>query len=202
MRIVAIDASPTRGVLSVSVEEAARAAEAVGAVVERVRLSALRIHPCGGCGMCRYTGACKIPDDLPELAERISEADGVIFGLPSYFRRPDPLLQTTLDRLKAFFPDDRQLVLPGTGRRDVPPCTTVTAVKRAVIITAGRTPEPLATFFGYTSGPIRELRQALETGGIKTVGSLSITGGWHREPLDEWDRDKAAQLGRMLAGKI
>ena len=89
MLIVAIDASPVRGVVSQSVEEAARAAETAGATVVRVRLSDLSVHSCTGCGMCRYTGACKIPDDLPELAERIGEADGVIFGLPSYFRRPD-----------------------------------------------------------------------------------------------------------------
>jgi len=188
--------------VSVSVEAAARSAERAGATVERVRLSTLRIHECGGCGMCRYTGACKIPDDLPRLATMIAEADGVIFGLPAYFRRPDPMVQATLERLRAFFPDTGQLLLPGLGPRDVPPSPTATAAKRAVIITASKAPEPLATFFGYTSGPIRELRRALDTGGIRTVGSLSITGGWRKDPFDEWDRDKAASLGRMLAGKV
>lgn len=202
MRIVAIDASPVRGVVSLSVEAASRAAEWAGGDVQRVRLAAMRIRTCTGCGMCAYTGACKIADDLPELAEMISSADGVIFGLPSYFMRPDPTIQTTLDRLRRFFPDDRQLVLPGLGQHDVPPAPTFRAAKRAVIITACRAPEPLATFFGYTSGPIRELRHALGRGGIKTVGSLALTGGWRRETFDEWERDKASSLGRMLAGKI
>lgn len=202
MRIVAIDASPARGVVSLSVEAAVRAAERAGADVERVRLSTLRIRTCTGCGMCRYTGACKIADDLPALAATIEQADGVIFGLPSYFRKPDPTIQTVLDRLRRFFPDDRQLVLPGLGHRDVPPAEQVRAARRAVIITASRAPEPLATFFGYTSGPIRELRNALGRGGIKTVGSLALTGGWRRHAFDEWERDKASSLGRMLAGKI
>ncbi len=202
MRIVAIDASPVRGVVSQSVEQAARSAEAAGATVSRIRLADLSVRSCTGCGMCRYTGACKIPDDLPELAERIAEADGVIFGLPSYFRRPDAPTQALLDRLARFFPQTGQLILPGLTHRDVPQAPHVRAAKRAVIITACKAPEPLATFFGYTTGPIRELRHALDSGGIRTVGSLSLTGGWARQSFDEWERDRASSLGRMLAGKI
>jgi len=202
LKIVAIDASPGRGVISLSVEEAAASAETAGATVERVRLAALRVHSCTGCGWCKFTGVCKIPDDLPALAESIDDADGVIFGLPGYFSRPDPLTQAILSRVGRFFPDDRQLTLPGVGRRDVPPVPSARAAKRAVIITACKAPEPLATFFGYTTGPIRELRRALDVGGIRTVGSLALTGGWVRDSFDEWERDKASSLGRMLAGKI
>lgn len=201
MRIVAIDASPARGVVSLSVEAAARAAERAQATVDRVRLADLKLHACTGCGMCRFTEACKISDDLPALADKIACSDGVIFGLPSYFRRPDPVLSAMLHRLKAFFPADAQLTLPGLGLYD-PSQAVHAAAKRAVIITASSAPEPLATFFGYTSGPIRELRAALNTGGIRTIGSLAITGGWMREAFDEWERDKASSLGRMLAGKI
>jgi hypothetical protein len=202
LKIVAIDASPGRGVISLSVEEASASAEAAGATVERVRLATLRVHSCTGCGWCKLTGVCKIPDDLPALAQSIDEADGVIFGLPSYFNRPDPLTQAILARVRRFFPDDGQLTLPGVSRREVPPVPAARAAKRAVIITACKAPEPLATFFGYTTGPIRELRRALDVGGIRTVGSLALTGGWVRESFDEWERDKASSLGRMLAGKI
>ena len=202
MKIVAIDASPARGIISLSVEEAAHAAETAGAEVSRVWLAGLRIHSCSGCGMCQLTGVCKIPDDLPQLAEAIEDADGVIFGLPGYFRHPDATTQTILTRIQRFFPDDRQLTLPGVSRREVPAAQTARAAKRAVIITACNAPEPLATFFGYTTGPIRELRQALDVGGIRTVGSLAITGGWGRHSFDDWDRDRASSLGRILAGKI
>ena len=202
MRIVAIDASGARGVVSQSVEEAARAAEIVGATVVRVRLTDLSVRSCTGCGMCRYTGACKIADDLPELAQQIADADGVIFGVSSYFRRPEVQTRAFMERITGFFPDDRQLQLPGLTRRDIPQVPAARAVKRAVIITACTAPEPLATFFGYTTGPIRELRQALDQGGIRTVGSLSLTGGWTRHSFDEWERDRASSLGRMLAGKV
>jgi hypothetical protein len=185
-----------------TVEAAARAAERADATVERVRLAELRLLACTGCGMCRYGDGCKITDDLPALAQQIADADGVIFGLPAYFNRPDPALQIMLERLRRFFPHDGQLVLPGLGGRSRPGSSQAHRAKRAVIITASRAPEPLATFFGYTTGPIRELRSALGAGGIRTVGSLALTGGWLRESFDEWEREKATSLGRMLAGKV
>jgi len=202
VRIIAIDASPKRGVVSRSVEMAARAAESAGATVERVRLADLDVRFCTGCKMCKLTGACKIDDDLPSIAEQIAQSDGVIFGVPSYFRKADRALQAVLDRLSSFFPDDRQLHLPGLSDRDVPRTPSARAAKRAVIITACSAPEPMATFFGYTTGPIRELREALGSGGIRTVGSLAVAGTWTRPELDEWECDKARCLGRVLAGKI
>lgn len=202
MRIIAIDASARRGVVSRSVELAARAAETAGATVERVRLVDLDVRFCTGCKMCRLTGACKIDDDLPALVQQIAESDGVIFGVPSYFRKAEKHLQAVLDRLTSFFPDTGQLRLPGFSEREVPRDSTARAARRAVIITACAAPEPMATFFGYTTGPIRELRQALGSGGIRTVGSLAVAGTWSRPELDEWECDKARSLGRVLAGKI
>jgi len=202
VRIIAIDASPRRGVVSRSVELAARAAESAGATVERVRLADLDVRFCTGCEMCKLAGACKIDDDLPSLVDHIAASDGVIFGVPSYFRRADRPLQAVMDRLASFFPDDHQLRLPGFSDRDLPRNPSARAAKRAVIITACAAPEPMATFFGYTTGPIRELRSALGSGGIRTVGSLAVAGTWSRPELDEWECDKARSLGRVLAGKI
>jgi hypothetical protein len=201
VRIIAIDASPARSVVSLSVEAAARAAERTGATVDRVRLAELRVLSCTGCGMCRYGEGCKITDDLPQLVRLMDEADGVIIGLAAYFRKPDPMLQTALERLRRYFPRDRQLTLPGLESAE-PTRSRALSAKRAVIITASRAPEPLATFFGYTTGPIRELRGALGAGGIRTIGSLALTRGWLRESFDEWEREKATSLGRMLAGRL
>ncbi len=201
MRIIAIDASTHRGTVSRSVELAAKAAEATGAEVVRIRLAEQDIRFCTGCRMCRLTGACKIPDDLPSIVDAIQNSDGVIFGVPSYFRKADRQLQAVLDRLSSYFPDDRQMRLPGFSDRDTR-LPEARAVKRAVIFTACSAPEPVATFFGYTTGPIRELRGALAEGNIRTVGSLAVAGTWRRPELDEWECDKARSLGRVIAGKI
>lgn len=188
--------------MSRSVETAALAAEAAGAEVERVRLYDMEIRYCTGCRMCMATGTCKIDDDLPELASRISDADGVIFGTPSYFRRADEVTRALLDRLAGYFAASGQMHLPGLGMRDVPRSRCVEEAKRAIVITACGAPEPLATFFGYTTGPVRELRSALGQGGIRTIGSLAVTDTWRRPGVHDWERDKAASLGRILAGKI
>ncbi len=202
MRVIAIDASMHRGVVSRSVEEAASAAEAAGAVVDRVRLADLEIRTCTGCGMCRATGVCKIADDLPELAERIATADGVILGTPSYFRRAEDATQALLDRLGGYFAHAGQLRLPGMGPDEIPRSPVARDARRAVVITACAAPEPLATFFGYTTGPLRALRHALGCGGIRTVGSLAVTDTWRHPEIHEWEQDKARSLGRILAGKI
>ena len=202
MRILAIDASAREGVVSRNVEAAAAAAEAAGAQIERVRLVDMEIRFCTGCGMCNLTGQCKIEDALPGLAQRISEADGVILGTPSYFKHANEVTSALLDRLSGYFASDGQLQIPGLGKREIPQTATVRSVKRAVIITACAIPEPLATFFGYTTGPVRELRQALGSGGIRTIGSLAVTDTWRHPEAQKWERDKAEALGRVLAGKI
>lgn len=204
MRIVAIDASRGRGAVSRSIELAATAAEHAGATVERVSLGEFDIRYCTGCKMCRLTGTCKIDDDLPALAEKIAASDGVIFGVPSYFRKADRSLQAVLDRLSGYFSRNGQLRLPGFSDREVPASPAARAARKAVIITATAAPEPMATFFGYTTGPIRELRQSLGSGGIRTIGSLAVAGSWSKpQPeLDIWECDKAESLGRVLAGKI
>ncbi|MDH4140741.1 MAG: flavodoxin family protein [Coriobacteriia bacterium] len=199
MRVLAIDASRRRGVISRSVETAARAAVKAGAEVEVIRLYDLDVRSCTGCMMCQVDASCKIEDDLPDLVGRIAEADGVIFGTPSYFRRADDATAAILDRLASYFADNGQLRLPGmSGTQTV----RAGSIKRAVVITACIMPEPFATFFGYTTGPVRELRSALGAGGIRTIGSLAVTDTWRHPCVEVWERDKAESLGRVLAGKL
>lgn len=191
MRVVAIDAGPRKSAVSRSVEEAARAAEAAGAEVLRVRLASYDIRFCTSCGLCRVTGTCKIADDLPDLAEMICSADGVIIGTPGYFRHANEATKALLDRLGGYFAAHAR----GAETR------ACARGRHAVIITACSAPEPLATFFGYSTGPIRELRHALQIAGIRTLGSLSVTDLWRRS-MDDLDTYKAASLGRILVGRL
>lgn len=202
MKIIAIDSSPHHGVVSRSVELAASSAEAAGASVERVRLSDLVIRSCTGCGMCRVTEVCKIDDDLPRLAARIAAANGVIVGVPSYFRRPEGAIAAFLERISSYFASSGQLRLPGMGPSACAPHPVASETRRAVIITACAAPEPLATFFGFTTGALRDLRSALEVGGIRTVGSLAVTDTWRHPDAPPDGADTARSLGRILAGKI
>jgi hypothetical protein len=202
VRIIAIDASPRRGVISKSVELAARSAEAAGAEIRVVRLCEIEIRECTGCMVCRGNGVCKIKDDLPALAEEIARADGVIIGAPSYFHHAAGSTRALLDRLGGYFGKLERAQAGQENARPFGPRPVAGHVRRAVIITACAVPEPLATFFGYTTGPVRELRNALGIGGISTIGSLAVTDTWRRPAVHEWEQDKARSLGRVLAGKI
>lgn len=196
MRVVAVDASRRRGTVSRSVEAAAQAAEAAGAVVDRVRLYELDVRTCTACGFCHATGECRIPDDLSSLAGLVASADGLILGTPSYFWKANDATRALMERLSRYLSAPRQLSLPGMTDR------VRRTAKRAVIITACSAPEPLATFFGYSTGPIRELRRALGSGGIRTVGSLAVTDLWRHPDMCEEERGRAESLGRMLVGKV
>lgn len=202
MRIVAIDASPHRGTVSRSVEAAAHAAEQAGAQVHRVRLYDLDVVGCTDCLFCEATGECRIADDVPPLAALIKGADGVILGTPSYFWHANEPTRALVERLTRYFGAERKRDRAGAPREPRRTSDLRRATKRAVIITACAIPEPLATFFGYSTGPVRELRRALGTGGIRTVGSLAVTDLWLRPSTADLEQDRAASLGRILAGKI
>jgi len=193
VRIVAIDASLRKGVVSKSVEIASRAAETAGARILRVRLTDLEIRTCTGCGICRGNGVCKIEDDLPRLAEAISQADGIILGTPG-IKGPDAApTQALLERLAGYF-GERTPLSAVHGREQF---------RRAIIITSSNAPAPIAHFFGQTTGSIRALRNTLGTGGFKTIGSLSVNRDWFgRVRAGRNERDSAVCLGRVLAGKI
>ncbi|MBI5232416.1 MAG: flavodoxin family protein [Coriobacteriales bacterium] len=192
MRIVAIDASRRKGVVSASVEQAARAAEAAGADVQRLRLTDLEIRTCTGCGICRGNGVCKISDDLPAVAAAVERADGVIVGTPGLKGRDAAPTQALVERLAGYFGSDEAKAAAGPDK-----------VRRAIIITACKSPEPIATFFSQATGPIRALRQALGLGGFKTIGSVAVAKDWFGGlRIGRTERDSAACLGRVLAGKI
>ncbi len=191
MNVLAIDAGKRGSAVSRSVEASARAAEAAGASVTRVGLAKLDIRFCTHCRFCSSTGTCKVDDDLPSLAALISSSDGVIFGTPGYFRHANEATQALLDRMGGYFAAQVQGAQTRACARG----------RSAVIITACSAPEPFAGFFGYSTGPIRQLRSALGAAGLRTVGSLSVTDLWLR-PMDDVDAHKAQALGRLLVGRI
>ena len=47
---------------------------------EFVKLSQINIRPCLACKRCVQDNICKVKDDLPQLAETIEKAKGLIIG--------------------------------------------------------------------------------------------------------------------------
>ena len=76
-----------------------------GAEAEQAFLPALAIERCRQCdetgwGLCRKEGRCVIEDDFAQVAEKIREADAVIFATPVYFSDLSESMRALCDRLR------------------------------------------------------------------------------------------------------
>ncbi|MDR1775033.1 MAG: NAD(P)H-dependent oxidoreductase [Actinomycetes bacterium] len=219
MRIVALDAGRGHGAVSRTLAAAAEAAENAGAEVRRLRLADFRIRDCVGCGLCALGDGCKIPDDLPELSAAIAAADAVILGAPTAGRANLRAFAALTRRLRTWFQGDGQAQLPGLDAEALRLTPLARRVKRALIITGAGGGGNVGAFFaglgraaagvrggaGGTAGggaQVRELRRMLASCHIDAVGSLSVRHERADGELswDEWDR--AASMGRLLAGRV
>ena len=109
MKIVALQGSPrkkgnTAKVLSWVEEELI----ALGHDVESVFLNTKNLKGCLACGKCKEksdTVGCIQTDDIPEILEKMTDAELVIFASPLYFWGVTAQLKTVIDRTYSFYTD-------------------------------------------------------------------------------------------------
>ena len=81
-----------------------KVAEASGAPFELIYLGNLDIKPCTGCCACMMNeGQCAIRDDMDHVYEKLLNADGLIFGGPTYFMDLNGSTKDFIDRTMAIF---------------------------------------------------------------------------------------------------
>lgn len=101
--IVVIAASLRRGNSERLGDAFIEGARAAGHHVEKISLQAKKIRYCTGCEACAVTGLCVFSDDAPDIAEKIVNADAVVFALPVYFGSIPGQLKTLFDRMNPYF---------------------------------------------------------------------------------------------------
>lgn len=84
----------------------AQGAKEAGNPVEQVSLKGKSIGFCVGCLACQNTQKCVLRDDAAALAEKVKNADAVVFATPVYYYGPSGLLKTFLDRCNPIYPSD------------------------------------------------------------------------------------------------
>lgn len=84
----------------------AQGAKEAGNTVEQISLKGKSIGFCVGCLACQKTQKCVIRDDAAALAEKVKNADTVVFATPVYYYGPSGLLKTFLDRCNPIYPSD------------------------------------------------------------------------------------------------
>lgn len=85
-------------------ESFAKGARDAGHTVEKISLYQKSIGFCTGCLTCQKTGRCIIHDDGDSIAQKMRDADALVFATPIYYYEMSGQMKTMLDRANPLFP--------------------------------------------------------------------------------------------------
>ncbi len=81
-------------------------AKDAGHEVEHVSLKGKTISFCIGCMSCQKTQKCVLKDDAVAIAEKVREADTLVFVTPIYYYEMSGQMKTLLDRMNPLYTSD------------------------------------------------------------------------------------------------
>jgi multimeric flavodoxin WrbA len=87
-------------------KEFEKGADDAGNKVEFISLTDKKIGFCHGCLACQKTQKCVIKDDAVEIAEKLKNADVLVFATPIYYYEMSGQMKTLLDRCNPLFPSE------------------------------------------------------------------------------------------------
>ena len=87
-------------------EQLAAGAKAAGHQVECISLKGKTISFCRGCLACQKTQKCILNDDAVAIAEKVMNADTLVFVTPIYYYEMSGQMKTLLDRLNPLYTMD------------------------------------------------------------------------------------------------
>ena len=81
-------------------------AKDAGHDVELIGLKGKTVKFCIGCLACQKTQKCVLKDDAVEIAEKVRNADTLVFVTPIYYYEMSGQMKTLLDRMNPLYPSD------------------------------------------------------------------------------------------------
>ena len=96
-------------------------AKDAGHHVEHISLKGRKISFCIGCLACQQTQKCVLKDDAVEIAEKVKNADTLVFVTPIYYYEMSGQLKTLLDRMNPLYTTDyrfRKVYMLSTAAED------------------------------------------------------------------------------------
>lgn len=107
-KILLVNGSPNQnGCTATALNEMADTFKKNGVDTEILWLGKKAIPDCIACYQCQATGKCVFGDIVNEVAEKIDEYDGFVFGSPVYYGGPTGRLTSFMDRLFFSVPDSK-----------------------------------------------------------------------------------------------
>ena len=94
-----------------------------GHAVEHISLKGKEIKYCIGCLSCMKTQRCVQRDDAAEIAEKMKQADVLVFATPIYYYEMSGQMKTLLDRMNPLYGTDyrfRRVYLLSTAADSAP----------------------------------------------------------------------------------
>ena len=102
MKVVAFNGSPRKdGNTATLIRHVTDVLEAAGIQTERIQVGGKRIHGCVACYKCfeNKDRRCAVADDiLNDCVEKMTGADGIILGSPTYFADMSTEIKALIDR--------------------------------------------------------------------------------------------------------
>ena len=87
-------------------ESLIKGAQDAGHEVEHISLKGKELKFCIGCLACQKAQKCVLKDDAIWIAEKVKNADTLVFATPVYYYEMSGQMKTLLDRLNPLFPSD------------------------------------------------------------------------------------------------
>ncbi len=99
-KVLVISSTPRNsGNSDVLCDEFIKGAQEAGHQTEKIRLKDKNINYCTGCGCCNDQNTpCPQKDDMPELIQKMIEADVIVMATPVYFYTVSAQMKTFIDR--------------------------------------------------------------------------------------------------------
>ena len=161
-KVLILSSSPRKDGNSETLAAAfAKGAREAGNQVETVSLREKQYGFCKGCFACLKLGHCVIKDDAVEIADKMHDADVLVFATPVYYYSVSGQLKTVLDRANPLFGTDygfTKAYLLATAAEDEP--ETVEGTVKAV--------QGWVDCFGRC-----ELAATVFAGGVNGIGDIA-----------------------------
>ena len=102
-------------------EQLINGARDAGHEVEHISLKGKELGFCIGCLACQKTQKCVLKDDAVWIAEKVKNADTLVFVTPIYYYEMSGQMKTLLDRMNPLYPSDysfRKVYMLSTATED------------------------------------------------------------------------------------
>lgn len=186
MKVLGIMGSPRRqSNTEILLDRALEGSREMGAEVEKLAVSELKVRPCLEIYACLKDGRCAIKDDMQWVYDKLLEADHIAFASPIFFYGLTSQAKAIVDRCQALWVRRHVLDMDEGDER----------TRRGVFISVGATRGER-----LFDGVVLTVKYFFDAVGVRYAGDLLVRGVDGEAHIREHATalDNALRLGRQL----